>query len=347
MDTSACRLLGLALCLIACSRAPAEPRPAASPVRPLEAGDAVAHVEGEPITRSEVDAKAATALSRVREEEYRARRAAIDELVIERLLDREAKARGISREALLQREVDRQVPVPSAQEIDAVYEQNKARFSGRSRQEMIPQIERAMRQQALEERRRLFTAELRGKSKVVVTLAQPRTDVPLPPGTQASGPANAPITMVEFSDYLCPYCQRAEGTVNSVLARNAGKVKFVHQDYLLGRPRSLEVARAAHCAGDQGKFWEYRKALLESSAGWDDAQLNAHAQRLGVDQAGFAKCLASDRHDEDINGATERGRQLGVDSTPTFFINGRRLTGAQPAEQFQQIIDDELSAAGR
>jgi protein-disulfide isomerase len=347
MDTTSRRWLGLAFCLIACGRAPAEPRPAASPAAPQNPGDVVAQVEGEPITRSEVDAKAEAALSQVREEEYQARRAALEELVIERLLDREAKARGLSREKLLQKEVDERVPKPTAQEIDALYEQNKMRMGGRSRQEMAPQIERAIRQQGLDARRQVFVAELRGRSKVVVKLAQPRTEVPLPAGTPASGPADAPITMVEFSDYLCPYCQRAQETVDAVLARNAGKVKFVHQDYLLGRPRSLEVARAAHCAGDQGKFWEYRKALMGSRTGWEDPQLIAHAQQLGIDQAGFAKCLASDRHDEAVNDSSERGRQLGVDSTPTFFINGRRLKGAVPAEHFQQIIDDELSAAGR
>jgi protein-disulfide isomerase len=338
-------VLALALCLAACGRPSASP-PAGGPAPAASDGDVVARVEGEPITRSELDAKAGPALSRVREEEYQVRRSALEELVDERILEREAKGRGVSREALLKKEVDERVPHPTREDVALVYEANRMRFGNRSRTEMIPEIERAMRQQALDERRRAFVAELKGKAKVVVTLQQPRTEVPVPATARVTGPADAPITLVEFSDYLCPYCQRAQSTVDQVLARNAGKVRFVHQDFLLGRPRSLEVARAAQCAGDQGKFWEYRAALLASNAGWEDPQLLGHAEGLRLDKGRFAKCLASPDHDAELHGATERGRLLGVDSTPTFFINGRRLTGARPAEQFQQIIDSELQQPG-
>jgi len=310
---------------------------------PAAASDVVASVDGAPITRSEVDARAGAALSKVREEEYQARRAALEELLDERVLDREAKTRGITRDALLQKEVDAKVPPPDPKDVEHIYQQNLPRFGNRPRAEMIPQIERAMRQDGLHGRRQAFVAELKEKSKVVVTLSQPRAVVPVPSEARIYGPADAPITLVEFSDYLCPYCQRARDTVDEVLKRNPGKVRFVHQDFLLGRPRSLEVARAAQCAGDQDKFWEYRHALLApNSPGWEDPQLVSHAQGLGLDKDRFAKCLASDRHDADVQAATERGRQLGVDSTPTFFINGRRLTGARPVEQFQEVIDSEL-----
>lgn len=333
----------LALSLAACQRPPAAAPPAGSPAASAPQSEVVAQVDGEPISRTEVDARAGSALSRVREEEYQARRTALEEILQERILDHEAKARGLTRDKLLQKEVEERVPPADPKEVAHVYEMNRMRFGGRTRQEMLPEIERAMRQDALRARRQELLDQLRGKSKVVVTLSQPRAEVSLPADVRAYGPADAPVTLVEFSDYLCPYCQRARDTVDAVLAKNPGKVRFVHQDFLLGRPRSLEVARAAQCAGDEGKFWEYRHALLApGSAGWEDPQLLAHAATLGIDKDRFAKCLASDRHVQEVHGATERGRQLGVDSTPTFFINGRRLTGARPAEQFQEIIDSEL-----
>jgi protein-disulfide isomerase len=302
----------------------------------------MARVDGEPVTRAEVDARAAAALSKVREEEYQARRAALEELLDERILDREARARGITREQLLQKEVDAKVQAPDPKEVALVYERNQMRFGGRSRAEMLPQIERAMRDDGLHGRRQAFVAELKGKANVVVTLSQPRAVVPVPAEARTYGPDDAPVTLVEFSDYLCPYCQRARDTVDEVLKRNPGKVRLVHQDYLLGRPRSLEVARAAQCAGDQGKFWEYRHVLLAPGGGWEDPQLVSHAQTLGLDKDRFARCLSSDKHDADVHAATERGRQLGVHPTPTFFITGRRLPGARPIEQFQEIIDSEL-----
>ena len=160
------------------------------------------------------------------------------------------------------------------------------------------------------------------------------------------GPETAPVTIVEFSDYLCPYCQKAQGVVDEVLARNQGKVRFVHRDFLLGRPRSMAVARAAQCAADQGKFWDYRRNLLEAPGDWTDEDLLRRTASLGLDRASLQSCLSSDRHDKAILDSSAEGKTLGVQSTPTFFINGRRLRGVRSAEQFQEIIDSELKAGG-
>jgi protein-disulfide isomerase len=127
-----------------------------------------------------------------------------------------------------------------------------------------------------------------------------------------------------------------------VLARNQGKVRFVHRDFLLGRPRSMAVARAAQCAADQGKFWDYRRHLLEAPGDWTDEDLLRRTGALGLDRASLQACLSSDRHDKAILDSSEEGKALGVQSTPTFFINGRRLRGIRSADQFQEIIDSEL-----
>jgi protein-disulfide isomerase len=307
---------------------------------------AVATVDGQAITQKDVDARAQGALQRLRDEEYEARRGALDEIITEKLIDAQAAARGISREELMRSEVEAKVPRPTPAEIADVYERNKDRVGGRSLAQLTPEIERSIVSQKSSERLDAFLEELRKNGKVAVTLPQPRTDVPIPADARALGPEKAPVTIVEYSDYLCPYCQRAQSVLDQVIARNPGKVRFVHRDFLLGRPRSMAVARAAQCAADQGKFWDYRNGLMEAPGDWSDQYLLSRAAPLGLERASFQACLSSDKHDKAILQSSEDGTRLGVQSTPTFFINGRRVKGVRTVEQFQEIIDSEIKAGG-
>ncbi len=305
--------------------------------------DVVASIDGVPITRKELDEKAAASLRKVKEQEYEARKAALETLVLERLFDREAKARGISREQLIKDEVEGKVSKPTPEQVAALYNQNRHRVGSRTLQELTPEIEAGLTQRAEAERAQMFEKELRGKSKIAIALAQPRHEVPFPADAHVFGPKDAPVTIVEYSDYLCPYCQTAQVIVDEVLARNKGKVRFVHRDYLLGRPRSLAVARGALCAGDQGKFWEFRNSLMHQPGDWSDTYLNARAASLKLDAGTFSTCLASTTHDARIYAASKEGAELGVDATPTFFVNGRRVMGARGPEVFQEVIDAELA----
>jgi protein-disulfide isomerase len=338
----AAALIPLALAAAAaCSQARSAPPPQGDDTQAV-----VARIDGHAITQKEVDARAESSLQRLKDEEYEVRRSALDELITEQLMDAQAKAQGISRDELLKREVDGKVPPPTKAEVKDLYDRNKDRVGGRSLAELTPDIERSIVQSRSAERAQAYLAELRGKASVSVTLPQPRNDVPIPADARALGPAKAPVTIVEFSDYLCPFCQKAQTVVDEVLKRNEGKVRFVHRDFLLGRPRSMAVARAAQCAADQGKFWDYRRNLLEAPGDWTDDDLLRRTAPLGLDRAALQTCLASDRHDKAILDSSQDGTKLGVQSTPTFFINGRRMRGARDAAQFQEIIDAELKAGG-
>ena len=326
------------------SKAATAATPAATTTAAEKPDDVVASVDGVPITRKELDERAAASLRKVREQEYEARKQALEGLVLERLFDREAKARGISREQLLKDEIEAKVPQPTPAQVAELYNQNRHRVGARTLEQLTPEIEKAVRQRAEAERAQAFERDLRSKVKVAVALTQPRNEVPFPADAQVFGPKDAPVTIVEYSDYLCPYCQTAQVTVDEVLARNKGKVRFVHRDYLLGRPRSLAVARAALCAGDQGKFWEFRSSLMHKpSNDWSDTYLNGTAAGLKLDTAAFSACLASTKHDASIQGSSKEGAELGVDATPTFFVNGRRLMGARDPGAFQEVIDAELA----
>jgi protein-disulfide isomerase len=331
-------LLGAAGC--------ARSRAASLPATTEDPRKVVAQVGGASITLEEVDRRAAGKLQRLRNEEYDARRQALDEMIVERLFQKEAAERRVTQDALLKAEVDAKVTPPTAGDVKAIYEQNRAVAGTRTLAELAPVIERSLREHRLAERAAQFRDELKAKTGVKVTLDAPRVAVTVPADAPALGPASAPVTIVEYLDYQCPFCHRAQSVVDEVMNRYAGKVRFVHRDFLLGKPRSLPAARAARCAGEQGKFWEYHRDLLVGSGDMSDEDLRNRAAAMGLDAGRFSACVASDRFDADIKRSTESGNSLGIDATPTFFVNGRRLTGALPTGQFAEVIDSEHRKPG-
>jgi protein-disulfide isomerase len=334
--------LSLVAALAACGRPAVAPAPGASAATGAPGSAVVAEVEGQKITAAELDRHAAGQLAQLRDQEYEIRKSALEDLIAQRLVEKRAAERGITARELMRQEVEAKIPSPTPAEIDAIYDQNRDRVGGRSRAEVAPQIVSSLNQQRAAERAQAFRGELRSAAKVAILLDQPRTEVPVVAGAQARGPATAPVTIVEYSDYLCPYCQRAEATVARVLARYEGRVRFVHRDLLLGRPRSMAVARAALCAGEQGKFWEYRANLLSVLGDWSDVDLSGRAAGLGLKREEFKACLASDRHEQAVLDSTDEGQKLGVSGTPTFFINGRRMVGVRSEADLEQTIQSEL-----
>jgi protein-disulfide isomerase len=330
----------------ACSRSRSEVStpPVAVAADPQEK---VAEVDGKPITRADLEKTAAEALAGLRQQEYETLHRTLDDMIADRLLEREAAARKVTREALLKAEVDDRVPPPNPALLDALYKQNEHRFQGKTREEMTPEITRVVREQDLKARRQAFNEELRTKASVKVTLEPPRAHVAIPTDAPTLGPAKAPVTMVEFSDYQCPYCRRAQGVVDELVVRYKDKLRLVHRDFPLdGHPRAMPAARAARCADEQGKFWDYHRGLLTSPGDFSEEDLRRRATALGLNASRFDSCLASGRHDEAIRASVQDGTRVGVTGTPAFFINGRMLFGARPIEQFQEVIDAELRGGG-
>jgi protein-disulfide isomerase len=341
---ASCALGLLVLGSTACQAGPSAR--AASPAVPATAS-IVAQGTGISITAAELDKAAEGRLSHLRQQEYEVKKDVLDQLIGDALMAKEAKARGVSVEVLVKKEVDEKVAAPTKEAMDAVYEQYKAQLRGQTREQAGPHIEKFMRERETSLRREAFRRELLDKAGVKVALEAPRTEVPVPANAPAMGPANAPITIVAFTDYQCPYCHRAQNTMDQILAQYPGKIRLVHRDFPLeGHAQAFPAARAAWCAGEQGKFWEYYKSLMSVSGDMAEADLQGRAEGLKLDSAAFKTCAASDRHDAAIRESADAGARLGVTGTPGYFINGRMLTGAQPIEQFQQVIDAEL-ARGR
>jgi protein-disulfide isomerase len=168
-----------------------------------------------------------------------------------------------------------------------------------------------------------------------------RYDVPID-DDYVLGPADAPITIIEFSDYQCPYCLKWYSDVyQPLLKAYPGKIRFVYRDFplLSIHPNALPAAEAANCAGEQGKYYEYHNALFGEKYSLGDDAYTKYASEMNLDMTQFNDCIQSGRSKTEVMADLDWASQFGVQSTPTFFINGIPLVGAQPLETFQMVID--------
>jgi len=171
-----------------------------------------------------------------------------------------------------------------------------------------------------------------------------RYDIPTE-GSYALGPANAEITIVEFSDYQCPFCRRFhQETYQALLAAYPGKIRFVYRNLPLTEihPEAFPAAEAAMCAGEQNSYWQYHEKLF-SSENLGSETYRQYAQELGLNMDTFDQCVSTGKYQADIQKDADFAINLGVRSTPTFFINGLAVVGAQPLDVFKQVIDKELA----
>jgi protein-disulfide isomerase len=162
------------------------------------------------------------------------------------------------------------------------------------------------------------------------------------------GPAAAPVTIFEWSDYECPFCQRAQEVLQRLQGEFPDTVRFVFKDFpLRSHPNALPAALAARCAGAQGRYWEYHDLLFVAQPDFSRDHLIGYARRLGLDAAAFTECLDSSRFRDAVLADQRVGRDAGVRATPTFFINQRKIEGALPLDEFRDAIKQALRDAGR
>ncbi len=321
--------------------APAATKPAAGTGQPL------ATVGEKTITQGDVETHVAARLVELDNERYEAMKQGLDELIAEELFTQEAKTRGVTPEALMEQEVVAKIPEPSDADVQKVYDENKERLQGQTLEQIKPRIVAYLKGQQEQQRRDAYIAELRTKHKTTVSLRPPIVEVATA-GRPEKGGRDAAVTIIEFSDYECPFCKRAEGVVDQVVSTYGDKVKVVFRDFPLPfHANARPAAEAANCAASQGKFWEYHGKLFANQTALTPDKLNGYATEIGLDGQKFSECLAQKPHAAAIDKDIEDGQKVGVSGTPAFFINGRMLSGAQPFEKFKELIDEELAAAGK
>jgi len=311
--------------------------------------DVIATVGGTSITLAEVDEPALKQSAgnfgsmTLAQAIYEARRAALEDLIGNRLLEQEAKTRGVTRGALAKSEILDKVVAPTEIDIAAWYKANPARVSGAPLDQVAEPIRSLLTQERTQAAQVQFIDSLKAKTTVAVMLDPPRIQV-AEAGRPALGPAGAPIEVIEFSDFQCPFCLRAYPTVKQVMSTYGNKVRFVYRHFpLQNHPNARPAAEAAACAAGQGKFWEYHDRLFENQGKLSDADLKEHAKAVGLDTAKFSACFDAKQFTKDVSEDVAAGQEAGVSGTPAFFINGRPLDGAQPFSAFKRVIDEELA----
>jgi protein-disulfide isomerase len=324
--------------LLACSAAPAQ--------QP----DAAARVGNRTITTKELDdrwrADDPASQAEATQKLYDGRRAALDAIVAETLLAEAAKAKGMTPAAYELEEVGKRVKPITDSDVVAFYQANINQMQGRTLDVMAPAINRYLTDQQRDAGRQALIAELRKAGpEVRVLIDAPRRQVDVDANDPALGRASAPVTLVEFSDFQCPFCQRVAPTMKRLRETYGDKLRIVWKDFPLTQihPQAFKAGEAAHCAGDQGKYWEYHDTLFANQQQLSPEELKKHAADLGLDAAAFSTCLDTSKYGERVRNGVAEGTRLGVNSTPTIYVNGRMLSGAQPYETFVSVIDEELS----
>lgn len=335
-------ILALGVFLPACS---AQDNPKEKSASATQQGS-LARVNGKDITEADVKAKAAEQFAQMERQYEQQKREllenGIDQVIEDRLLEAEAAARKVTKEQIL---ADLKPAAVTDADVDAFYEQNKAQIP-RPKDQVAGQIKTYLESQRQSETRQKFYDDLRAKYKVEYLLEPTRVEVAAT--GPSMGPENAPITIVEFSDFECPFCSRLLPTMEQVKQKYGDKVRLVFRQYPLNfHQHAQKAAEASLCANEQGKFWEFHDAMFQNQKELAVEQLKAKAAAMGMNAEQFNSCLDGSKFAAQVKKDFDEGSAAGVSGTPAMFVNGRFISGAVPFQEIAKVIDDELNRKGQ
>ena len=302
----------------------------------------LASVNGVEITLKQVDDSVAARIYPLQQQLYAIRRAALENLVTSKLLEREAVARGVSIDELRKQLTFGEIHVTHAQVEDA-YKQNASFFASMSPDEARERLRLDLENQARMKHYRTGLEALRKKWSVKLSFPPPEFVTELDDGVSPAKGATKPlVTIVEFSDFECPYCAQVQKTLKQILEKYGNEVRLVFKHLPLeGHRNSLPAARAAYCAAEQDRFWEFHDALF-ASRNLSPVLFEEIAGDLGLGMEKFRTCLSSEQSRNAIVKDSEAARLFRIDSTPSFIVNGKLIKGAVSFVEFQKIIEREL-----
>jgi protein-disulfide isomerase len=342
-------VLAAAVSSVACSTSATKAPGAARSATAIDPGTQVAVIDGQPVTYGDIEKEVG---GKVRQAEveyltkvYDLRKEAVDGLITKRLLEGEAKKKGQTLDAWFKEYID-SASSPTDAELKAFFDENQQQMGGRSFEEIKPRLAGFMKQQKAKESLAKFLDDLKQKHGVKVSLVAPELPrIAVDAKGPVKGAATAAVTIVEFSDFQCPFCSRTLPTVEKVLKEYDGKVKVVFRNFPLEfHDKAAKAAEAGACANDQGKFWEMHDKMFGNQQKLAVEDLKAAAHGIaGIDAGKFDKCLDSGEKKQLVDADQKAGQDAGVQGTPAFFVNGLFINGAQPFEQFKEIIDRELT----
>ena len=311
-----------------------------------ETPDILATIDGSPVTRADLEERVGDRLSGM-EAQYQGQRhrlieSTVEEIVSGRLMEDEAKKRGITARDLFTAEVHPNAQV-SADDVSAWYKENEARMGGKALQDVSPQIHKFLTEQKTAWAQDEFVRRLAEQRNVEYLLKPYRVNFD-GEGFPSVGPSDAPITLVEFSDFECPFCSQFVATLEEVKKKYGDQVRLVFRQFPLSIHASApKAAEASLCAEDQDKFWPMHDLLFEEQSQLGVTALKEKAGRLGLNRAEFDHCLDSGKHAEQVQKDMRAGGMVGVTGTPALFVNGIPApSGALPYEAVSVFIEAEL-----
>ena len=321
---------------------------AQAPVVAQEDGDyaVVARIGEDVITAAELEVMVCPSLVKLRQQIYDAKVAGLQYQIFERLVVEAATEECLTRADYMKKHVNDKVGEPDEDQIAQLMAQYRARLAPddeQARQQVIG----ALNQQAQARLSEDLRKELFAKNDVVILLDPPRVEVALGEGTPMRGPLTAPVVLVEYTDYQCPYCTRIQPTINALRERYGDQLLHVFKNLPLPMHAQAQLAgEASLCAQDQGKFWEFHDWLFANQRNLSQETMVAQAGVLEMDTELFTACIDQKTYTQKVKDDMKEARSFGFTGTPAFLINGRSVTGAQPIEAFEAIIDKELTLKG-
>jgi len=313
----------------------------------------VAVVNGQSITQEDLDRAAASDLKNLEtkrlqndatlaQDKQQILTRALEQLAADKLIEAEAKKLNMSREQLLDAEVNSNVETPSDDDAEAFYNANKSQIPI-PKEQALPRVKEYLTERSRSRYYDALVVRLKKQYGFKSYLEPLRAKIETA-GFPSKGPATAPVTIVEFSDFECPYCGGLFPTLKQVEKNYAEKIRIVYRQFPLANihPHAEKAAEASLCAYEQQHFWEFHDSMFGNQRELSIADLKQRAVNLKLDPAKFNECLDSGRQVAAIQSDIQEGARVGVTGTPALFINGRMLSGNQPYSEIKELIDDEL-----
>jgi protein-disulfide isomerase len=309
--------------------------------------EVIAEVGGDAITQKQLESSLRQRLYDLERQMYQLKRQRLDQIIMETVLRKEAARKKITPQQLVNDQVlSKEAPVTD-QDVEQYLQANPARRSEwrGTEEDLESRVKTFLTQERDYAKVVEYAKSLESKYHVSILLKEPsppflsfKTD-----GGHAMGPRDAPVKVIEFSDYECPACRSAHQTVKAIRDMYKGKLRWVFRDFPLKIHKEAEIAaEAAQCAADQNKFWEYQDILYSSKDPLTADTLEGYAGQLGLSTDQFKQCLESHKYKAKIQKEVEEAQAAGIDRTPSFIVNGNLMMGAPPLERFKQGIDAEL-----
>jgi protein-disulfide isomerase len=308
----------------------------------------VARIMGEDITEEQLIGEEKMDFFELKKREYDLRMERLNKILIDRIIGAEAKKANMALEEYIDKKVAKGKGDVSDSEYKKFVKDKKIPES-----QLNPQIEGRIKEYLKTQKKQdtilEYVAKATKSNPVEVYFSKPRMQVAVEVGgAPAIGKADAPVKVIAFSDFQCPFCARGADTIHEIKKKYGSKVQIAFKHFPLPMHKEATPAsEASMCVNEQStdKFWKFHDLIFKNQGKMSDADLESHAKAVGADMAKFKECFTAKKYKDFVQKDMSYGEKIGVRSTPTFFVNGQLVAGAVPMEQFSELIDDELEAA--